>query len=68
MNYVSLVIRFLSLDLQEQFSPIRGLRLRDPFSLYLFHTCMEGLSASLKRMKINGKIEKIKVQRNNPTI
>lgn len=60
-----LTIRY---ELSEQIQPTRGLRQGDPISPNLFLIYMEGLSASLKKIEIQGNIEGIKIKRNNPII
>uniref|UniRef100_A0A0A9D5M0 Reverse transcriptase domain-containing protein n=1 Tax=Arundo donax TaxID=35708 RepID=A0A0A9D5M0_ARUDO len=69
VNWVMLCVSSVSYlikvnnEYTSQIVPQRGLRQGDPFSLYLFMLCVEGLSALLQKAEENGKIEGIRVAR-----
>ena len=49
-------------------SPKRGLRQRDPISLYLFLICVEGLNSLLKKATDEGLISGVLTSKRGPRI
>ena len=55
-------------SLTDTFKPSRGLRQGDPFSLYLFLICTEGLSAVLTKLQRDGMINGTQAKRHGPIV